>query len=383
MKNDNRIWFFIRKSLLGGLVILLPISIIAFFFKWIYDAATGLIAPCTGLVLRFFGLPKFAADWVVVAVLIVFCFLIGTLVATSLGSWLWQKLEKRGMERLPGYRLVKEVTMQLFGGSQDSLMRGEVARVWLYGRQVPATVLGLITSRHEDGHLSVFVPTGPNPTSGFIYHVHEDLVERRPDIAVEQMMKTVVACGAGSASLLGFGMQADAAGRTLGLKLSLFDVSNMSDPTERFTRELGHRGSSSDALNDHKSFLFSAAKGNLVAFPASLYDAPPSGAERWSRGARSFSGAVVLNVTARAGFQLRGFVSHEALLPGWAQHDRGSLAVRRVFTIGAALLTLSDAALAVHRLSDLSLVQVLPLFNGSNLPASSYGGYPNVMYDYA
>ena len=33
MENDNRIWFFIRKSLLGGLLILLPISIIAFFFK--------------------------------------------------------------------------------------------------------------------------------------------------------------------------------------------------------------------------------------------------------------------------------------------------------------------------------------------------------------
>ena len=71
MENDNRIWFFIRKSLLGGLLILLPISIIAFFFKWIYDAATGLIAPFTGLVVRFFGLPKFAADWVVVAVLVV------------------------------------------------------------------------------------------------------------------------------------------------------------------------------------------------------------------------------------------------------------------------------------------------------------------------
>ena len=74
--------------------------------------------------------------------------------------------------------------------------------MWLYGRQVSVTVLGLITSRHDDGTLSVFVPTGPNPTSGFIYHVDGDLVERRPDIGVEQMMKTVVACGAGSAALL-------------------------------------------------------------------------------------------------------------------------------------------------------------------------------------
>ena len=36
MNGSSRIWFFIRKSLLGGLTILLPISIIVFFFKWIY-----------------------------------------------------------------------------------------------------------------------------------------------------------------------------------------------------------------------------------------------------------------------------------------------------------------------------------------------------------
>lgn len=200
--NNNRVWFFIRKSLLGGLVILLPISIIAFFFKWIYDVVTGLIAPFTELVVRTFGLPKFAADWAVVAMLVLFCFLVGTLVATRLGGWIWQWLEERGMARVPGYRIVKEVITQLFGGSQDSLMHGEVAQVWLYGRGVPTTVLGLITSRHEDGFLSVFVPTGPNPTSGFIYHIPEASVDRRPDIAVEQMMKTVVACGSGSAALL-------------------------------------------------------------------------------------------------------------------------------------------------------------------------------------
>ncbi len=86
--SNNRVWFFIRKSLLGGLVILLPISIIAFFFKWIYDAVTSLIAPFTALVVRGFGLPKFAADWVVVTVLVVFCFRVGPLGATRLGGWI-------------------------------------------------------------------------------------------------------------------------------------------------------------------------------------------------------------------------------------------------------------------------------------------------------
>ncbi len=63
------------------------------------------------------------------------------------------------------------------------------------------SVTALVTARHEDGRLTVFVPTGPNPTSGFVYHVAEDLVETFPDVRVDQMMKTVVACGAGSAQL--------------------------------------------------------------------------------------------------------------------------------------------------------------------------------------
>ena len=203
MSNNSGIWFFIRKSLLGGLVILLPISIIAFFFKWVYDAVTGLIAPFTDLVVHYFALPKPAADWLVVALLVVFCFLVGTLVATRLGAWAWQRMEERSLTRLPGYRLVREIILQLFGGSSDSpFHRGEVALVWLYGRQVETTVLALITSRHDNGLLTVFVPTGPNPTSGFIYHVHESLVEKRPDIPIEQMMKSVVACGAGSAAIM-------------------------------------------------------------------------------------------------------------------------------------------------------------------------------------
>ena len=49
MKGSSRIWFFIRKSLLGGLTILLPISIIVFFFKWIYQTVTELIAPFTSV----------------------------------------------------------------------------------------------------------------------------------------------------------------------------------------------------------------------------------------------------------------------------------------------------------------------------------------------
>lgn len=193
---------FIRQSLMGGLLIVLPVTIIVFFFKWLYQTAAGIIAPLTAIFVDI-GFPKLLADLAVFAILVLCCFAIGNLVATRVGSWLWRNIEEMLIARVPGYRSVREVTVQLLGKSSDSpFKRGEVAQIWLYGRGVDVSVLGLVTARHPQGAFTVFVPTGPNPTSGFIYVVNAELVMLRPDIRVEQLMKTVIACGAGSAGLL-------------------------------------------------------------------------------------------------------------------------------------------------------------------------------------
>ena len=193
---------FIRKSLVGGLVVLLPLAIVGFFFRWIYNIVTDVISPLTNLFVKGFGLPGFAADLIGLAALVGLCFLVGNMVATRMGAWIWQHAEDSVIARLPGYRSVRDVIIQLLGDRDDSpLSRGEVARIWLYGRQVDVSVLGLVTSRHEDGRVSVFVPTGPNPTSGFIYHVSMEVVTLCPEIGVEQMLKAVIGCGAGTGAL--------------------------------------------------------------------------------------------------------------------------------------------------------------------------------------
>lgn len=199
MSSGRRAMSFIRKSLVGGLVILLPLAVIGFFFRWIYGIVTDITSPVATLFIRSWGWPQYAADLIGIVVLVTFCFLLGNLVTTRLGGWLWQRTEDGVMARLPGYRAVREVVAQLLGNSEDSpFARGEVARIWLYGRDIDVSVLGLITSRFSDGNVSVFVPTGPNPTTGFIYIVSMSVVTLCPDIKVEQMMKVVVACGAGS-----------------------------------------------------------------------------------------------------------------------------------------------------------------------------------------
>lgn len=207
----NPVLQFFRRSLMGGLLVLLPVAVVTLFFKWLYEAASGFIAPLTKIVVQTFGLPQFVADVIVIGLIVLLCFAMGNVVATRVGAWAWDRIESSLMQRVPGYRSVREVTVQLLGKSNDSpFKRGEVAQVWLYGREIGVSMLGLVTSRHDVGVYTVFVPTGPNPTSGFIYHVQADLVELRPDIRVEQLMKTVISCGAGSAALMSSGVSANA-----------------------------------------------------------------------------------------------------------------------------------------------------------------------------
>jgi len=51
-----------------------------------------------------------------------------------------------------------------------------------------------------------------------------------------------------------------------GVKISLFDVSDIENPTEMTKYEIGDRGTESPALSDHKAFLFERSK-NLLVLP--------------------------------------------------------------------------------------------------------------------
>jgi uncharacterized membrane protein len=209
MKNDalstrrNRFNLFIKHSLVGGLTVLLPMVIVLLFLRWLYDTLSAIVSPFAGVLQNRLYLSDLEANIILLLALVLVCFLLGNFVSTRVGDWVWQKLEAWLVRRIPGYRMVRDLVMQLMGDKKNSAAkRGEVANLWLYGRDTPISVTGMITARHADGRVTVFVPCGPNPTTGFVYHVDASLVDLCPHIRVEQLMKMVVACGAGSQPLL-------------------------------------------------------------------------------------------------------------------------------------------------------------------------------------
>jgi inhibitor of cysteine peptidase len=67
--------------------------------------------------------------------------------------------------------------------------------------------------------------------------------------------------------LFGFGKEADSDGRVMGIKISMFDISDKTDVTEKHKLFLGEKYSWSEASYNHKAILV-ASNRNIIGFPA-------------------------------------------------------------------------------------------------------------------
>ncbi len=145
-----------------------------------------------------------------------------------------------------------------------------------------------------------------------------------------------------------------------GLRLSLFDFSDLAKPKELDSYVISGSGNDSIALYDHKAFLYSAEK-NLLVIPASLRD---------SNNRLTFGGSMVFNIKDNA-FVLQGKIDHSSggsfSMPDyWDGYNYYDNTAKRSLYINDALFTFSNKFLKVNKLSDLGEVKTLELTAGGD-----------------
>jgi len=188
---------FVRSTLVGGLLVILPTAIFLFAVTWVFGLVRRTIRPLTLFLMEKSPLQGIVADALVILLLIGICFAIGFLVRTRSGKWLHLFLESRLLMRAPGYSLIKETVQQFLGAKRSPF--SSVALVQIFGNETLASAF--VTDEHEDGSFTVFVPTGPNPTSGQIFHLPGRFVHP-VKVPVEEAMRSIISCGAGSSMLV-------------------------------------------------------------------------------------------------------------------------------------------------------------------------------------
>jgi uncharacterized membrane protein len=190
----KRLRNFFRTTLIGGVVALAPLTLIILLFRWVINLIGRNLTPVVDKLMQdpdpnpYIKLALYVLTFTAI---VLFFFIIGIIVRSRMFVFL-NKAEDRYLLKIPGYRLAKETVQQFFGKNR-SFFR-EVVLVDIFNSGVLMT--GFITD--DQGEIiTVFVPTGPNPTSGNIYHMPKDRV-MKTRATVDTGMKSIISCGAGS-----------------------------------------------------------------------------------------------------------------------------------------------------------------------------------------
>jgi len=143
-----------------------------------------------------------------------------------------------------------------------------------------------------------------------------------------------------------------------GVKISLFDVTDMCEPKEIAKFIIGDRGSDSPVLRDHKAFLFDREK-NLLVLPVSVTKINESGAPPYIYGEAVYQGAHVFTVSLmlEEKIMLRGRITH---IENGDVRDTSFHIIRTLY-IGEVLYTISNSKLKMNYLSDLTEINELNL----------------------
>ncbi|MGB3069956.1 MAG: DUF502 domain-containing protein [Ottowia sp.] len=197
----------LRQYFITGLLVWLPMGVTVWVLLWllgildgiflgVLGAAEAMVPGAVGVAEKLRHIPGLG---VILVALVIFG--TGLFVANMFGQW-WLRQWDKVMVRIPVvrsiYSSVKQVSDTLFSGSGQAFSKALLIQ---YPRQGAWTIAFLTgrpggeVARHLDADfVSVYVPTTPNPTSGFFLMLpRADVIELK--MSVDEALKYVISMG--------------------------------------------------------------------------------------------------------------------------------------------------------------------------------------------
>ena len=136
-----------------------------------------------------------------------------------------------------------------------------------------------------------------------------------------------------------------------GLKMAMFDITDLSNPKEMFTVKIGDNRTRSELANNHKALLFSKEK-NLIAFPVTSYE---NGKTQYK--------AQVYDIDLNKGFTLRGEIEHkgEDITSGAYTYRYNYYNIDRILYSNNMFYTVSQAMVKANDMGTLKNISEIEL----------------------
>jgi uncharacterized membrane protein len=198
----------VKKYILAGLLVWLPLGITIWVLSWLLGVLDGVFAALLSVSQAVLPASAFASIEALrhvpglgVAVMLAGLLLTGVFAANFVGQW-WLHQWDRILQNIPIvksiYSSVKQVSDTLFSSSGNAFREAVLVQYPRQGSWTIAFVTGKpggeVAGRLPGEMVSVYVPTTPNPTSGFFLMMPREDVHVL-NMSVDEALKYVISMG--------------------------------------------------------------------------------------------------------------------------------------------------------------------------------------------
>jgi len=189
----------LKRYLIAGVVALTPLLVTVMLIRWLIGLSTRVssLLPQAYRPEALLGIDFPGID---VLLALLFIVMVGAITSHFIGSTIIHWIDGT-MERIPLVRTVHKATRQLLGAIFSDSSRAFQKVVLVEFPQPGQWVLAFVTGEgvlpgmpDSEHHVSVFVPSTPLPTTGWLIFAEESKL-RYVDMSVEQGMKLVLSGG--------------------------------------------------------------------------------------------------------------------------------------------------------------------------------------------
>ena len=187
----------LKTRMISGLLVLLPLVITLFILKLVFAALTAFVLPVLESLPVLEELPAGVLVFIATVLALLMIYLVGMFTTHFVGRR-FINMGERLMLKLPIVRSVYSASKQVMDTFSNSTKASFSATVLVEFPHPGALAVGFITGTilNPQGKTlyRIFVPTTPNPTSGFLIMLPEESVTFT-DISVEDGIKMIVSGG--------------------------------------------------------------------------------------------------------------------------------------------------------------------------------------------
>lgn len=181
----------LQTTLLGGVLVVMPVVLTAVLLAKALGAVAVILRPIAAGLPSSLPLPEIMALLMIVGI----CFFAGLVVQTSWGRWFKEALDRRLLDRIPGYSLIRGLAGRITGQEAGGTFAPALVEI------EEGLVPGFVVEEHADGRYTVFVPSVPTPAAGTIYILARERVHL-VDVPFTTAVSVISNWGAGSRDLL-------------------------------------------------------------------------------------------------------------------------------------------------------------------------------------